>query len=103
MELYYYSHRYRAPDPDVQAANLSRAEERLALMRAHHPDLCIVAPWIELALVGAPDHLAWRLIRATITCCDVILLDHDGAPPSDGMRLEEELARQAGLRVQVVS
>lgn len=101
--LVYYCHRLTDPDPKVQAANLSRAIERLRYLR---PQLAargevLWAPWIALADAGVvADAAVWGFLGDAISLSKAILLDLDGAPESGGMLREAALAEERGIEVR---
>lgn len=92
--LLYYCHRFRDPDPDVQAANLERAGIRFLAQVAKYRGTSTVvwAPWIAMAEAGVPENLAWPVITAAISASAGIVVDFDGAELSEGMAFESELA-----------
>ena len=104
MKLLYFSHRYRDPDPSQQWDNLARSWYRFGTIKyaRRKSGERLWAPWIELAETDVPEEQAWAVIEAAIAARHGILLDLDGAPESEGMAREREIAERLGKRVEVV-
>jgi hypothetical protein len=102
MKTFYYSHRYRDPDPAKQAENLARAKERFAEMRRElsRYDIKLIAPWIGMADAGIAEEFAWPVLVGQVATSDATLVDLDGDDAlSGGMRAETTVAAVIGRSV----
>ena len=100
--LGYYSHRFRNPNPSVQAENLRRAADRLAylapaFLRDH--GIVLWAPWIGMARAGVSEQRALSVIYPSVAACDVLVEDFDGKPESAGMFDERNQAIVGGKQI----
>jgi hypothetical protein len=104
LKLYWFSHRYTDADQDVQAANLTRARDRLAHLAPSFRSRGIVlsAPWLDWAEAGLHEEEAWRRIGIMLPWYDGIALDCDGAATSPGMLREFGAMLALGRTVEVV-
>jgi len=105
LKLYYFSHRLTDDNPDVQAANLRRARDRLEELNPSYLErgIHLWAPWIDLAEAGVNEDEAWRFINAALMVSAGIVADlSDGGQLSDGMLDEVKTGEFWGKPVEVL-
>lgn len=102
-QLVYYGHRYRDPDPAVQAANLARAEKRMAELQAELGDgYEVVAPWMTCARCGLSESDTLEILRPWLWAAHRVVIDRDGGTMTDGMNWEKSVAMMAGVSTEVL-
>lgn len=104
MKLYYYSHRFRDPNPKTRAKNLRDAEERLRILQPRYAarGIRLWAPWIDVALGEKSETTAWAVIECTLAMSSGLVLDLAGREATPGMLRERDMAVTLGCVVEVL-